>query len=106
MTPRLDYAPLYFIAICARTRVPERLAALSLFGDREESVYQHYNHEVRKNMSAGGRIAELEEEVRQLRAQAQPARTNPRPQSTTGAGGAASKPTNEYRSHYRSTTAR
>ena len=77
MTPRLDYAPLYFIAICAKRALPERLAALSLFGDREESVYAHYNHEVRKNMSAGGRIAELEEEVRQLRAQAQAAPNGP-----------------------------
>ena len=77
MTPRLDYAPLYFIAICAKRALPERLAALSLFGDREESVYAHYNHEVRKNMSAGGRIAELEEEVRQLRAQAQAAPAGP-----------------------------
>ncbi|MGH8172481.1 MAG: class I SAM-dependent methyltransferase [Rhodanobacteraceae bacterium] len=67
MTPKLDYAPLYFIAVCAKRTLPERLPALSLFGDREESVYTHYNHEVRKNMSAGARIAELEEEVRQLR---------------------------------------
>ena len=77
MAPRLDYAPLYFIAVCAKRALPERLAALSLFGDREESVYAHYNHEVRKNMSAGGRIAELEEEVRQLRAQAQAASDEP-----------------------------
>jgi SAM-dependent methyltransferase len=70
MAPRLDYAPLYFIAVCAKRALPDRLAALSLFGDREESVYRHYNHEVRKNMSAGGRIAELEEEVRQLRERA------------------------------------
>jgi len=77
MAPRLDYAPLYFIAVCAKRALPERLAALSLFGDREESVYAHYNHEVRKNMSAGGRIAELEEEVRQLRAQAQAAPDGP-----------------------------
>jgi len=77
MTPRLDYAPRYFIAICAKRALPERLAALSLFGDREESVYAHYNHEVRKNMSAGGRIAELEEEVRQLRAQAQASPNGP-----------------------------
>jgi len=67
MTPRLDYAPLYFIAICAKRALPERLAALSLFGDREESVYAHYNHEVQKNMKAGERIAELEAEIQKLR---------------------------------------
>ena len=69
LTPRLEYAPMYFIAICARRALPERLAALSLFGDRAESVYAHYDHEVRKNMDAGGRIAELEAEIERLQAQ-------------------------------------
>jgi SAM-dependent methyltransferase len=66
----LDYAPLYFIAACAKRALPERLPALSLFGDREESVYTHYDAEVRKNMGAGERIAELEREVERLRADA------------------------------------
>ena len=77
-----DYAPLYFIAVCARHALPDALPDLSLFGDREESVYAHYNHEIRKNMSAGARIAELEAELERLRratpaqaqAQASPAR--------------------------------
>ncbi len=69
LTPRLEYAPMYFIAICAKRALPERLAALSLFGDRDESVYAHYDHEVRKNMDAGGRIAELEAEIERLQAQ-------------------------------------
>ncbi|HEY0181068.1 MAG TPA: class I SAM-dependent methyltransferase [Dokdonella sp.] len=63
----LDYAPLYFVAVCAKTRLPDALPQLSLFGDREESVYAHYNHEVRKNMSAGTRIAELEAELARAR---------------------------------------
>ncbi|MDR2012552.1 MAG: class I SAM-dependent methyltransferase [Rhodanobacter sp.] len=63
----LDYAPMYYVAVCARRELPG-LPALSLFGDREESVYTHYNHEIRKNMSAGARIAELEGELAQLRA--------------------------------------
>lgn len=67
---RLDYAPLYFIAVCAKRRLPADLAALSFFGDRDESVYAHYNHEVRKNMAAGRRIAELEAENERLRAAA------------------------------------
>ncbi len=41
-----------------------------LFGDAEESVYAHYNHEIRKNMSAGQRIAELEAELAALREKA------------------------------------
>jgi hypothetical protein len=64
----LRYDPLYFIAVCSRqplTGLPE----LALFGDREESVYQHYNHEVRKNMAAGARIAELEAENAALRSE-------------------------------------
>jgi len=63
----LDYAPLYYIAVCAKRELPQRMQALSLFGDREESVYAHYNHEVRKNMTAGERIAELERELEMLR---------------------------------------
>lgn len=63
----LDYPPLYFIAVCSRLPLPPGLPALSLFGDREESVYSHYNHEIRQNMAAGARIAELEAEVERLR---------------------------------------
>lgn len=69
-----DYAPMYFIAVCAKRALPEALPALSLFGDREESVYTHYNHEIRKNIAAGTRIAELEAEIERLRGQAAAAR--------------------------------
>jgi SAM-dependent methyltransferase len=65
----LNYAPLYFIAVCSREPLPNTLPDLALFGDREESVYQHYNGEVRRNMTAGGRIAELEAEIAALRQQ-------------------------------------
>jgi SAM-dependent methyltransferase len=68
ITDQLGYAPLYFLAVCSRGPLPARLPDLHLFGDREESVYAHYNHEIRKNMAAGGRIAELEAEVASLRA--------------------------------------
>jgi len=67
IAPRLDVVPMYFIALCAKRALPERSAALSLFGDRDESVYTHYNHEVRKNIDAGHRIAELEAELERLR---------------------------------------
>ncbi|HJT98948.1 MAG TPA: hypothetical protein VJ696_11595, partial [Rhodanobacteraceae bacterium] len=70
IAPKLDIAPMYFIALCAKRALPERSAALSLFGDREESVYTHYDHEVRKNIDAGHRIAELEAELERMRAHA------------------------------------
>ncbi|GAA0714251.1 class I SAM-dependent methyltransferase [Dokdonella soli] len=69
MAEGLDYAPMYYVAICSGHPLPDGMPALSLFGDREESVYAHYNHEIRKNMGAGARIAELEAEIERLRAQ-------------------------------------
>lgn len=64
--PGLDYEPLYFLAVCSRQPLPEVLPDLALFGDHEESVYAHYNGEVRKNMAAGARLAELEARVAAL----------------------------------------
>jgi SAM-dependent methyltransferase len=63
----LGYAPLYFVAVCSRRPLPDTLPTLDVFGDRDESVYAHYNHEIRKNIAAGGRIAELEAEIASLR---------------------------------------
>lgn len=71
--PGLGYAPVYYVALCGRRDLPTALPALSLFGEGEESVYAHYNHEVRKNMAAGARIAELEAELDRLRQDAGPA---------------------------------
>lgn len=65
------YDPLYFIAVCARHEadLPEALCKpLSLFGDRAESVYTHYNHEVRKNMRAGTLLADLQQQLENARA--------------------------------------
>ena len=70
----LGYAPMYYVALCSKKALPERLPAVSLFGDREESVYTHYNQEIRKNMNAGKRIAELEAEIERLREQGNSAR--------------------------------
>lgn len=75
-TSGLDYAPLYFIAACSRQPLPT-LPDLALFGDREESVYRHYNGEVRRNMAAGGRIADLEAEVAALRHQLAKSKAQP-----------------------------
>jgi len=59
----LDYDPLYFIALCARDPrdLPDASRGLlSLFGDREQSVYRHYENEIRKNIAAGGVLADLQ----------------------------------------------
>lgn len=68
--------PTYFIALCAAK--PEDfpdLAGLNLFADESASVYQHYEHEIRKNMAAGEiieqrdqRIVELEEQLKKIQA--------------------------------------
>jgi SAM-dependent methyltransferase len=63
--------PMYFIALCAAEQacLPDVDGQLWLFDDREESVYQHYQGEIRKNMAAGGIIARLEKEIEELRNQ-------------------------------------
>ncbi|MBB5208708.1 class I SAM-dependent methyltransferase [Chiayiivirga flava] len=65
----LRYAPLYYVAACARTaQALDALPSLSLFGDAAQSVYSHYDHEIRKNIAAGHRIAELEQQLEAERA--------------------------------------
>ena len=60
-------APLYFIALAAATdeALPDA-SGLSLFTDRAESVYQHYNDEVGKHIRAGEMLAEREREIARL----------------------------------------
>jgi len=70
----LLYDPLYFIAVCSR-RPLGALPQIALFGDHAESVYRHYDHEVRKNIAAGGRIVELETQNEVLRAEIERLRT-------------------------------
>lgn len=53
----LNYPPLYYLAVCAHT--PDALSglpALSLYGDAQESVYAHYDSQVRRNIA----VQELE----------------------------------------------
>jgi SAM-dependent methyltransferase len=70
LRPGLNYAPVYWIAACAAGEADlAGLPSLHLFGDAAESVYAHYNHEIRQNMRAGARIQELEREIAALRAQ-------------------------------------
>jgi SAM-dependent methyltransferase len=60
---------MYFIAVCAadEAALPLLGASLWLFDDANESVYEHYRHEIRKNMSAGNLLASMELEVEQLK---------------------------------------
>lgn len=74
LTRSLDYEPIYYVAVCSNVTLPAALPKMSLFGDRQESVYAHYNHEIRKNMGAGARIVELEAEVAKLRGELESAR--------------------------------
>lgn len=66
------YDPLYFLACCAasESHLPADDLGLWTFGDQAESVYRHYDDEVRRNIHARGvlaayeaRIAELEEQL-------------------------------------------
>lgn len=66
------YRPVYWIALCADSEqhLPSS-ESVSLFGDEEESVYDHYNHEIRKNMQAGGLLADRDQEIERLKAELQ-----------------------------------
>jgi SAM-dependent methyltransferase len=68
----ITQAPMYFIALCAAeaSNLPNVDERLWLFDDREESVYRHYNSEIRRHIAAGGIIARLEKEIAELKSQA------------------------------------
>lgn len=57
--------PMYYIAVCAAevSALPDMPADLWLFDDDDESVYDHYTGEIRKNMAAGGIIAERDKVI-------------------------------------------
>lgn len=60
--------PLYFIAVAAAEGVElPQPPALSLFDDRRESVYAHYNDEVGKHIRAGELLAERDAEIERLK---------------------------------------
>lgn len=66
---RVSHNPMYFIALCAANRecLPSVSGTLNLFDDHEESVYGHYHHEIRKNMSAGQILADRDEELESVK---------------------------------------
>jgi SAM-dependent methyltransferase len=68
-TPR--HAATYLLALCAENEasLPAIDQGLSLFDDAAESVYEHYYHEIRKNMAAGELLAEKERELAAIRSQ-------------------------------------
>lgn len=67
-SPVPAYDPIYFIAICAnKASALPKLPRTSLYGDAEESVYEHYNDEVRRNIHAGSVIKEMEKHLDYLK---------------------------------------
>jgi len=70
-TPTIGQPPVYLIALCAAEQscLPDTAGNLWLFDDAQESVYQHYHGEIKRNMAAGGIIAGLEKELEVLKSQ-------------------------------------
>jgi len=66
----------YLIAVCAAEEkfLPALDQRLWLFDDAKESVYQHYQHEIRKNMQAGSILQNRDEEIEALKAMIREAR--------------------------------
>lgn len=69
VSDQLRYAPLYYLALCARdpADLPLPPGSVHCFGDAMESVYSHYNEEVRKHIAAGHRLMAQELEIDRLR---------------------------------------
>ena len=65
--PRHD--PVYFIAVCAgdESNLPAAGEGLRLFDDAGESVYEHYYHEIRRNMATGDLLADRDRQIEELR---------------------------------------
>lgn len=60
--------PVYLLAVCANSiaDLPAIDQALFLFDDAQQSVYQHYNHEIRHNLAALEVLRDLEARVESL----------------------------------------
>ncbi len=60
----LHYAPIYYIAVCSDDPAPVQAAAnkLYLFGDQAETIYRHYNDEIRKGIELGTLFMKLREQ--------------------------------------------
>jgi SAM-dependent methyltransferase len=65
---RPELAPLYFVAVAAASdSALPNFPALSLYGDRQESVYAHYNDVVRKHIKAEQELAARDQELATLK---------------------------------------
>ncbi len=66
---RPGHDPVYFIAMCAADEacLPRIPHSLSLFDDAGDSVYEHYNEEIRKHIAAGTELARKDRELAELR---------------------------------------
>jgi ubiquinone/menaquinone biosynthesis C-methylase UbiE len=60
----LQYAPIYYVAVCSDDPEPVQAAAgkLFLFGDQAETIYRHYNDEIRKGIELGTLVMRLREQ--------------------------------------------
>jgi hypothetical protein len=65
----ITQAPMYYIALCANDEasLPNVDGRLCLFDDHEQSVYQHYQSEIKRHIAAGGIIADLQKEIAELK---------------------------------------
>lgn len=62
--------PLYYVMLCAADEgaLPSDGRGLSLFADRSQSVYEHYNAEVRHHIESGKVFEEMKSRIRELEA--------------------------------------
>jgi SAM-dependent methyltransferase len=62
---------MYLLAFCGSREdaLPAVENAVRLFDDAEETVYRHYQHEIRKNMAAGAILAERDQALSEARAE-------------------------------------
>lgn len=67
----LQYDPIYLVACCAASEahLPSNRTGLWSFGDAAESIYRHYDDEVRRNIHARGVLAAYETRIQELEAQ-------------------------------------
>jgi ubiquinone/menaquinone biosynthesis C-methylase UbiE len=72
----LPHPATYLLALCAAqaAQLPTPAADLWLFDDQDESVYDHYHGEIRRNMAAGGILAERDAEIERLKTALEEAR--------------------------------
>ena len=70
VSARPDYQALYFLAVCSAQPLEcvAPAGALHLFGDAAETVYEHYNEEIRRIIAAGHRLIAQDQEIADLRA--------------------------------------